>query len=264
MILTQIIEHKEIEVAQRKTQAPLSKVRAAAEALSAKGKGAFLKAVSADGINLIAEIKRQSPSKGLLRRDFNPVEIAVDYAAAGAKALSVLTDEKFFGGSLDFIKAIKKDPGFNLPVLEKDFIIDEYQVYEAKAAGADAILLIADIFTEADMKRLRETAEALGMDALCEVHTQEDITKAVNTGSRIIGINNRNLHDFTVDPETTARLIRGIPPGKAIVSESGIRTYKDVMRLKSLGVNAVLIGGVFMEAKDIVGKVREVMGAYAT
>jgi indole-3-glycerol phosphate synthase len=195
-----------------------------------------------------------------LRREFKPVEIAVDYATAGAKALSVLTDEKFFGGSLSFIKDIKKDVGFNLPVLQKDFIIDEYQIYEARAASSDAILLIADIFTEPDMRRFREIAEGLGMDVLCEVHAQEDVTKASNAGAKIIGINNRNLHDFTVDLETTARLIRCAPPGKVIISESGIKRYEDVMRFKSLGVNAVLIGEAFMEARDIVAKVREVMG----
>ncbi|MCX5715924.1 MAG: indole-3-glycerol phosphate synthase TrpC [Candidatus Omnitrophica bacterium] len=250
MILTQIIEHKELEVAQRKSEQPLSKIRAAAEGLPVKNKGAFLKAVSAEGINLIAEIKRRSPSKGLLRKDFNPVKIAVDYVTAGATALSVLTDEKFFGGSLSFIKEIKKDVGFGLPVLEKDFIIDEYQIYEAKYYGADAVLLITDILTEDELRRFRETAERLGMDALAEVRSQEDIEKAQKAGSRIIGINNRNL--------------RYVPEGKAIVSESGIRTYKAVMRLKCLGVNAVLIGEAFMEAKDIVAKVREVMGTHAT
>jgi len=257
MILSQILEEKERVVEQRKEALPLADLRKALEALPPAA-SSFKKAISASGINLIAEVKKKSPSKGLLRRDFRPVEIASDYAVAGAKALSVLTDEKFFGGSLEILKEIKK--GVQLPVLEKDFIIDEYQVYEARFYRADAILLIADILTEKQIQRFLAIAQELGMDAVLEVHTDEDIAKAQETKAEIIGINNRNLHDFKVNIETTPRLIRHIPHGRIIVSESGINSYKDVMYLHSLGVNAVLIGEAFMKADDIVAKVREVMG----
>lgn len=257
MILSQILEEKEKVVAKRKAQMPLEKLKGIVEKISFP-RYDFKKAISTEGINLIAEIKKKSPSKGTLSKDFRPIEIAADYAIAGAKALSVLTDEKFFGGSLDLILKIKKE--VNLPILEKDFIIDEYQVYEARAAGADAILLIADILSVEQLGRFKDTARSLDMNALCEVHTQEDLDKVLKAGADIIGINNRNLHDFKVDLQTTPRLIHNIPSGKTIVSESGIKSYEDVMYLKSLGVNAVLIGEAFMSATDIVAKVREVMG----
>ncbi|MBI4335464.1 MAG: indole-3-glycerol phosphate synthase TrpC, partial [Candidatus Omnitrophica bacterium] len=218
----------------------------------------FKEAISKEGINLIAEIKRKSPSKGILRKDFRLIEIAADYAVAGAKALSVLTDEKFFGGEIAFIREVKKE--VNLPVLEKDFIIDEYQIYEARWFLADAVLLISDILTDRQLDNFAKTASSLEMDFICEAHSEEDLDKALSVDPDIIGINNRNLHDFKVDIGTTERLIRKIPQGKIIVSESGIKSYKDVMYLKSIGVNAVLIGEAFMTAEDIVAKVRETMG----
>lgn len=261
MILSRIIEEKEKSIAKRKAKLPIEDLKKSLEGASAP-KMDFKKAVSGNGIALIAEIKKKSPSRGVIRREFKPLEIALDYAVAGAKALSVLTDEKFFGGDIRLVREIKKE--VNLPVLQKDFIIDEYQIYEAKAAGADAILLIADILSEKQLKHFRDISGELGMDALCEIHTEEDLGRVLEVKADIIGINNRNLHDFKVDLETTPRLIRHIPHGKIVVSESGIKTYKDVMYLKSLGVNAVLIGEAFMIADDIVAKVREVMGTHAT
>jgi indole-3-glycerol phosphate synthase len=260
MILSRIIEEKRVELAKKKEGLALSELKKSLEEPSILPRLDFKKAISAEGINLIAEIKKRSPSRGILRKGFRPVEIALDYAVAGARALSVLTDEKFFGGDLSLIKEIKKE--VSLPVLEKDFIIDEYQVYEARSKGADAVLLIADILSAEEMKRFLGIARSLGMEVLCEVHSEEDLDKAVGAGAEIIGINNRNLHDFKVDIEVTARLARHIPHGKIVVSESGIKTYKDVMYLKSLGVNAVLIGEAFMVADDIVAKVREVMGTH--
>ncbi len=258
MILSQIIEEKEREIAQRKANLTLGDLKSALDG-EAIPRRDFKKAISQEGINLIAEIKKKSPSKGVIRKDFKPLEIALDYAVAGAKALSVLTDEKFFGGDIKLIKEIKKEVG-DLPVLQKDFIIDEYQVYEAAFSGADAVLLIADILTVEQLKKFRGIAKGLGMDAVCEAHTQEDLDKILEIDAGIIGINNRNLHDFKVDLENTPRLIRGIPEGKIIIAESGIKSYNDVMYLKSLGVNAVLIGEAFMAAPDIVAKVREIMG----
>ncbi len=257
MILSQIIEEKRIEVEKRKDKLSLSELKSSLRD-PLMNRLDFKKAVSGEGINLIAEVKKKSPSKGILRKDFRPVEIALDYAVAGAKALSVLTDEKFFGGNLSLIKEIKKE--VSLPILQKDFIIDDYQVYEAKSKEADAILLIADILSKEQMNRFLGIARTLGMDALCEIRSEEDLQKALSANAEIIGINNRNLHDFKVDVETTPRLIRHIPHGKIIVSESGIKSYKDVMYLKSLGVNAVLIGEAFMMAADITAKVREIMG----
>jgi indole-3-glycerol phosphate synthase len=257
MILSKIIEGKKLEVEQRKQRISLDRLKGSMRDPLANRLD-FKKAISGEGINLIAEIKKKSPSKGVLRKDFKAVEIALDYAVAGAGALSVLTDERFFGGNLSFIGQIKKE--VSLPILQKDFIIDEYQVYEAKASEADAILLIADILSEEQMSRFLSAAKSLGMDALCEIRSEEDLTKVLSAGAEIIGINNRNLHDFKVDIQTTPRLIRHIPHGKVIVSESGIKSYKDVMYLKSLGVNAVLIGEAFMTAADITAKVREIMG----
>lgn len=259
MIVSQILEEKEKVIAKRKIDAPLENIKEGLSGLSIV-KGNFKKAISGEGINLIAEIKKKSPSKGVLIEDFHPTRIALNYAFAGAKALSVLTDEKFFGGSLSFINEIKKD--VNLPVLQKDFIIDEYQIYEARLYGADAILLIADILSQDQMMRFKDTTKELGMDSVCEVHTEEDLNKVLNIGAEIIGINNRNLHNFEVDLETTPRLIRHIPEGKIIISESGIKTHQDVMYLKSLGVNAVLIGEAFMVARDIISEVRKVMGTH--
>jgi len=259
MILSKIIEEKERIVEARKDKVPLSELKAKLDQPGIKATTSFKKAISGEGINLIAEVKRKSPSKGLIRKEFNPIEIALDYAAAGAQALSVLTDEKFFGGSLSFIHDIKKEVG-NLPILLKDFVIDEYQIFEGRLAGADAILLIADILTQKQMGNFYNIAMSLGMSALCEVHTEEDLEKALGINADIIGINNRNLRDFKVDLDTTPRIVKNIPQGKIVVAESGIKTNKDVMYLKSLGVQAVLIGETFMKAQDIVAKVREVMG----
>ena len=208
-------------------------------------------------INLIAELKKASPQRGIIRGDFNPVKIALTYQANGASALSVLTDERFFEGRLRTLKELKQR--VTLPLLRKDFIIDEYQIYESLCYGADAILLIANILTEEELTNFYKISKDLGMDVLMEVHNEEDVEKALKTGASIIGINNRDLNTFRVDLTTTQRLIRLIPENKVRVSESGIRTYEDVMFMKSLGVHAVLIGEVFMESNDIAAKMREVM-----
>ncbi len=208
-------------------------------------------------INLIAEIKKASPSKGIIRGDFNPSKIAMTYQANGASAISVLTDERFFEGKLEHIKVVRQS--VSLPILRKDFIIDEYQIYESVAFGADAILLIADLLSESEMTGFYQLATSLGLDVLLEVHNEEDMDKAIASGGDIIGINNRDLHTFKVDLAMTQKLMRLIPAHKIKVSESGIKSYEDVMFLKSLGINAVLIGEAFMEASDIAAKMREIM-----
>lgn len=256
MILSKIIEHKRREVEEAKRSKPIEELIKEANAYCVRS--SFKKNISRPHhINLIAEIKKASPSKGILRGDFNPTKIATTYQANGASAISVLTDERFFEGKLEYIKKVKES--VSLPILRKDFIIDEYQVYESVVAGADAILLIAELLSSNEMVGLYNLAESLGLDVLMEVHTEEDVEKALSTGGDIIGMNNRDLHNFKVDLSVTQKLIRMIPQGKIKVSESGIKTYEDVMFLKSLGVNAVLIGEAFMEAGDIAARMREIL-----
>jgi len=256
MILGRIVEEK------RKVVEEAKKMKSQGEVLSQIKnmcvKSSFKKNISRPHhVNLIAEIKKASPSRGVIRGDFNPSRIAVTYQANGAAAISVLTDERFFEGRPEYIKKVKES--VTLPVLRKDFIIDEYQIYESVLVGADAILLICDILSSNELTRFHELALSLGLDVLVEAHNEEDLEKAFTSGAQIIGINNRDLHTFKVDLAVTQRLVRLIPPGKVKVSESGIRTYEDVMFLKSIGVNAVLIGEAFMEADDIASKMREIM-----
>lgn len=256
MILTRIIEEKRRVVEEAKRNSPIEELMHKVSNNCVKS--AFKKNVGRPHhMNLIAEIKKASPSRGIIRGDFNPAKIAITYQAQGASAISVLTDERFFEGRLEHIKIVKDHT--TLPVLRKDFIIDEYQIYESVVAGADAILLIADILSQAEMKKFYKLAVSLGLDVLLEVHNEEDVEKALSTGGDIIGINNRDLSVFKVDLSVTQKLIRMIPANKIKVSESGIKTHEDIMFLKSLGVNAVLIGEAFMEADDIGAKMREMM-----
>ncbi len=256
MILSRIIEEKKRNIEEAKKIKPLDDL--IREAKNIYVKSSFRKNISRPHhMNLIAEIKKASPSRGILRGDFNPSKIAATYQANGAGAISVLTDERFFEGRLEYIKKVKES--VSLPVLRKDFIIDEYQVYESVAAGADAILLIADLLAVNELKAFYDLAASLGLDVLMEAHNEEDIEKVLTTDAAIIGINNRDLHSFKVDLGTTQKLVRLLPPNKIKVSESGIRSYEEVMFLKSLGVNAVLIGEAFMEADDIASKMREIM-----
>lgn len=210
-------------------------------------------------MNLIAEIKQASPSRGIIRKDFDPVSIARIYEDCGADALSVITEEHFFKGSLAILSKIRKHT--SLPILRKDFILDEYQVYESYVYGADAILLIAEILEEDRLSELLTLAEHLGMDALVEVHDAENLKKAlsVKVNAKIIGINNRDLRFFHTDLQTTARLSPLIPTDRIAVSESGIKTPDAVTFLKGLKVNAVLIGEAFLEAEDIAVKIKSLM-----
>ena len=256
MILSKIIEEKRKEVDKAQKDVSLNEMKQQAGKLYIKS--SFKREISRKGhINLIAEIKKSSPSKGVLRHDFDPVKIALTYHAAGANAISVLTDERFFDGKLEYIKMVKER--VTLPILRKDFIIDEYQVYESAVAGADAILLIAQILTQEELSHYHSIARDLGMDVLVEVHNAEEMQKALSSPAVIIGINNRDLTSFNVDISVTQQLIRMIPENKIIVSESGIESYEQMMFLKSLGVNAALIGETFMRVDNIGEKVRELM-----
>ena len=257
MILGKIVQKKREEVALRKEMVSLSSLKERAVAIG--GQSMFKRNISRKGhINLIAEIKKSSPSRGIIRGDFDPVQIAWSYQMAGASAISVLTDERFFDGKLEYMAMAKER--VNVPIMRKDFIIDEYQIYESAASGADAILLIARILTQEELSDYLVVARDIGLDCLVEVHNEEELEKALRGHAAIIGINNRDLSTFRVDFSMTERLIRLIPENKVIVSESGIETYEQVMFLKSLGVNAVLIGETFMRATNIGQKVREVMG----
>jgi len=256
MLLSKIINEKRKQVEAARIRMPESKLKELASKIYLKS--SFKRNIArAHHINLIAELKKASPTRGIIRGDFNPIKIALTYQANGASALSVLTDERFFEGSLDTLKELKGK--VTLPLLRKDFIIDEYQIYESLYYGADAILLIANILREDELTNFYKLSKELGMDVLVEVHSEEDLEKALKSGASIIGINNRDLTNFRVDITTTQRLIRLIPDNRIKVSESGIKTYEDVMFLKSLGINAVLIGEAFMEADDIGSKVREIM-----
>jgi indole-3-glycerol phosphate synthase len=217
----------------------------------------FHDAISGPPIRLIAEIKKASPSAGLLRPDFDPVDIAKRYEEAGARALSILTDQPYFQGSLDYLAQVRM--AVKLPLLQKDFLLDEVQVYEARALGADAVLLIAAILEPKQIKDLHALASNLGLAVLVEVHNERELESVVEWAP-IIGINNRDLTTFTVDLETTFRIIKHIPKNKVIVSESGIGGKGDIKRLAEAGVHAVLIGETFMRAKDIGAKVKELMG----
>jgi indole-3-glycerol phosphate synthase len=224
----------------KKTPAPLS----------------FKKAIKNEGkITLIAEIKQASPSAGILRQDFAPVEIAEIYKKNKIQAISVVTEEDFFLGKTNYIEAIKKE--ISLPILRKDFILDEVQILESRAVGADAVLLIMGILDEAKLAALYKAARDLGMDALVEVHTEKELKKALNIGVDMIGINNRNLHTFRVDLKRSQQLLPFIPPDVVKVTESGINSFKDVLLMKGLGVDAVLVGETLMRAESIEGKIKE-------
>jgi len=261
MILNNIVEEKKKEIEIAKKKIPQKDLLEQIGNRSSHPKPHFFKHSLAkrNHIHLIAEIKKASPSAGVLREDFDPLRIALAYEANGASAISILTDEKFFQGQLSHLDRVKKN--VRLPVLRKDFIIDEYQIYESIAHGADAALLIADLLTAEELKGFASIGKENKFDFLVEVHSEEDVQKALDSNCDIIGINNRDLHTFKVDVHTTTRLINVIPRDKIIVSESGIKTRENVSYLRSLGVDAVLIGEVFMRSEDIGRTIKELMGS---
>ncbi|MGA2774566.1 MAG: indole-3-glycerol phosphate synthase TrpC [Candidatus Omnitrophota bacterium] len=210
-------------------------------------------------ISLIAEIKKASPSLGVIKEDFNHIEIARVYQEARVQAISVLTESDYFQGEINFINEVKAVT--EAPVLRKDFILEPYQVYESRYFGADAILLIADILTQEEISELSTLASGLGLACLVEVHTEKELKKILKLKDiPLIGINNRSLRTLEVDPKTVEKLYTLIPKNKVVVVESGIKSYQDVLFLKILGVNAVLIGTAFMQAKDIRRAIDEIMG----
>jgi indole-3-glycerol phosphate synthase len=260
MILDDIIAYKKEELAETKRRVPFAEVKA--KALDADSVRGFGKALAAPGsIKLIAEVKKASPSKGVIREDFDPLMIARTYEESGAACLSVLTEEKFFQGKLQYLDAIRRTAG--LPLLRKDFIIDEYQIYEARAAGADAILLIAACLEKQQIEDFIGIAGRTGLDALVESHTYKELDRSLLAGAAIVGINNRNLSTFTVSLQTTLDLLKDIPEDRTVVSESGIKTRDDVVKLAEAGVDAILVGESLMREKDIKKKVKELLGTIA-
>ena len=253
-MLDDIVTSKQLEVEEAKGRVPFVDLKARlANYLAARS---FRKALTAAGkLSLIAELKRKSPSKGMLRQRFDPVSLAQDLQEAGATALSVLTDESYFGGHLDFLRDVKQFT--EVPVLRKDFVIDPYQVYEAAFYEADAVLLIVRILTEEQLIQCMQAADLLGMEPLVEVHSIEELKLALSAGAHVLGLNARDLGTFQLDPTLIERLIPQVPAGKLIVAESGIQTAADVKRLTKLGVHAVLIGEALMKAPDPKAKVRE-------
>lgn len=257
-MLEEIIEHKRVEVEARKKKVGLADLKS--KLADAPQIRSFKEAISkpTNNINLIAEIKRASPSAGLIRKDFHPVEIAKIYQEAGAAAISILTDEKFFEGNLNFLPQVKRE--VSLPLLRKDFIIDEYQIYESRTYGADALLLIAGTLSEAQMTEFLSLSHDLEMDCLVEVHNEEELKKVLETPAEIIGINNRDLSTFQVDLSTTRRLRKLIPDSKIVVAESGIRSREDVQLLAEEKVDAILVGESLLRSKDTRGKIEELLG----
>jgi indole-3-glycerol phosphate synthase len=252
-ILDQILDWKQVEVAQHKRERPLDVVQA--EARTAPPPRDLAAALRAPGVSLIAEIKRASPSRGLLHPNLDPAGQAATYQVHGAAAISVLTDERFFRGTLDDLCAVRR--AVRLPVLRKEFVIDVYQVYQARAAGADAVLLIVAALDDARLHALYALIEELGMSALVEVHDEAELARALALAPRILGINNRNLHTFEVSLDVTAHLSALVPPETLLVAESGIHTAADVARLAELDVHGMLVGESLIRAPDVGAKVRE-------
>ena len=254
-MLNKIIAEKREEVEQRKRRLSISTLKE--RIAQRKAPLDFASALSGDGTHLIAEVKRASPSRGILCPNFNPVALAKTYANGGAVAISVLTEVNYFKGNLDHLAAIREE--VSLPLLRKDFILEQYQVYESRAYGADALLLIVAILSQKQLKELLSLSRNLGLSCLVEVHNKDEVERALSSSAKIIGINNRNLNTFKVDINTTRRLRPLIPKDRIVVSESGISNRSDVEKLKKWGVNTVLVGEALVTADDIPAKMKELI-----
>lgn len=257
-ILEQLADHARQRTEQAKRVLPPEEIRHQALSLP-KGDFPFQQALKKPGVSFICECKKASPSKGLIAPNFPYLEIAKEYEAAGADCISVLTEPKWFLGNDEYLKEIAE--AVSIPCLRKDFTVDEYQIYQAKVLGASAVLLICSVLTENQMKDYIRICDELGLSALVEVHDEQEVQTALNTGARIIGVNNRNLKDFSVDTDNSRRLRELIPPGVLFVSESGVRTAEDVETLRKIGADAVLIGETLMRASDKRAKLAELRGA---
>lgn len=249
-ILQKIVAVKHEEIAAARKRRPLEAVLddALGRVLTRDFEGALRAKIAAGAAAVIAEVKKASPSKGVLREDFIPADIAQSYAEHGAACLSVLTDRQFFQGSADYLKQARAS--CDLPVLRKDFMVDPYQVYESRSMGADCILLIAACLTDAQMAELEAVARSLDMAVLVEVHDAAELERALRLKTRLVGINNRNLRTFEVSLDTTLGMLKDVPPDRLLVTESGILAREDVQRMRAAGVHAFLVGEAFMRAPD--------------
>jgi len=258
MILDEIIRRKRERLEESKIRLSLKEIREKVRDLpEAKGFKEAIKRERFGSLRLIAEIKGASPSEGIIREGFDPEGIAQIYKEKGASAISILTEEDFFKGSLSALSSVRKR--VDIPLLRKDFIFDIYQIYESKLYGADAILLIASSLERSQIEDLRGLSDELSMDSLVEVHNLKDLDKALMAGAEIIGINNRDLDTMKVDIERTLKIIKDIPDDRIVVSESGIREREDVKRIEVERVDAILVGTALMKAKDIGKKIEELM-----
>lgn len=258
MILNEIAERTRARIAEKARQIPLSAIRKAAGEMPNSGDFPFRRALMNDEISFICEVKKASPSKGIIAEDFPYLQIARDYENAGAAAISCLTEPFWFKGSDEYLREITRN--VEIPVLRKDFTISEYMIYEAKALGASAILLICAILDEGELREYLSLAHSLGMSALVEAHNESEIETAVKIGAGIIGVNNRDLRNFSVDTGNSAHLRELVPRDRIFVSESGIKTASDVQKLREIGVNAVLIGETLMRADNKKAKLNELRG----
>ena len=249
MILDKIVECTKIRVEAAKSVNSFELLKAAAGKFQTYARFSFENALKTKNIAFICEVKKASPSKGIISEHFPYVEIAREYEMAGANAISVLTEPDFFMGSNDYLREIKKV--VNIPVLRKDFIIDPYQIYEAQLIGADAILLICSLLDSKKLKEYIKIADSLGLSCLVEAHDEAEVHSALEAGARVIGVNNRNLKTFEVDINTSARLRELVPEDRVFVAESGIKTQSDIAFLRQNGINAVLIGETLMKSSNI-------------
>lgn len=247
MILDKLVEATRIRVEKEKEEKPLEEVKKQALSMK-KGDFTFEKAIAEEGISFICEVKKASPSKGIIAENFPYVDIAKDYEKAGASCISVLTEPDYFKGDKKYLKEISES--VNIPLIRKDFIIDEYMIYDGKIHGASCVLLICSILDDDTLKKYISICDALGLSALVEAHDEEEIQRAVNAGARMIGVNNRDLKTFVVDIGNSERLRRLVPDSILFVAESGIKTNEDIRRLRDANVNGVLIGETFMKAEN--------------
>ncbi len=257
-ILDKIVDTKREEIARARVAMPLERLRD--QLADAPPICDFFAPLAADGpIRLIAEVKKASPSKGVIRPDFDPVAIARDYAAGGATCLSVLTDEVYFQGRLDYLRQIRA--AVELPLLRKDFILDTYQLVEARVAGADAVLLIAECLDDCQLRKLHNEAIELGLVPLVEFYEEANLPRVLEAGAQLVGVNNRDLRTFEVDLEHVVRMRRLVPAETVLVGESGIHTREDVLRLEMAGIDAMLVGESLMRQADVRTAVRQLLGA---
>lgn len=259
MILEEIAAKTRERIEAEKRRLSLGELQAAVRDMDSNTGFPFEKALAKQGMSFICEVKKASPSKGVIAEHFPYVEIGMEYERAGADAMSILTEPFYFQGSNDYLTAIRKE--VSIPLLRKDFTVDEYMLYEAKQIGADAVLLICAILSQTQLEEYAGIARELGMSALVEAHDEREIQMALKAGAKIIGVNNRNLKDFTVDITNSVRLRELVPREILFVSESGMKNRADIARLEENGTNAVLIGETFMRSSDKAGMLRELRGS---